>query len=109
MIKHHLPFHRDLSKGQQARHRAESGYKLLFAHAAMVRDLLRGFIPGAWVRELDLGALEALGDQLLFLAEGDAWLQAVRAIAENSAVDQEAAGGASTDGPSGYQGSLIVD
>ena len=36
----------------------DSGYKLLFAHAAMVRDLLRGFMPGAWVRELDLGTLE---------------------------------------------------
>jgi len=36
----------------------DSGYKLLFAHAAMVRDLLRGFVPGAWVRELDLSTLE---------------------------------------------------
>ena len=36
----------------------DSGYKLLFAHAAMVRDLLSGFMPGAWVRELDLGTLE---------------------------------------------------
>ena len=36
----------------------DSGYKLLFAHAAMVKDLLRGFMPGTWVRELDLGTLE---------------------------------------------------
>jgi predicted transposase YdaD len=36
----------------------DSGYKLLFAHAAMVRDLLRGFVPGAWVRALDLTTLE---------------------------------------------------
>jgi len=36
----------------------DSGYKLLFAHAAMVLDLLCGFMPGAWVRELDLGTLE---------------------------------------------------
>jgi hypothetical protein len=67
----------------------------------MVRDLLRGFIPGAWVRELDLGALEALGDQLLILAEGEGWLRAVRAIGEDSAVDQAAGGGVPTDGASG--------
>jgi len=36
----------------------DSGYKLLFAHAAMVRDLLRGFVPGDWVRALDLTTLE---------------------------------------------------
>lgn len=36
----------------------DSGYKLLYAHAAMVRDLLRGFVPGDWVRALDLNTLE---------------------------------------------------
>ena len=37
----------------------DSGYKLLYSHAAMVRDLLRGFVPGAWVQEaLDLSTLE---------------------------------------------------
>ncbi len=36
----------------------DSGYKLLYSHAAMVRDLLRGFVPGAWVRELDFATLE---------------------------------------------------
>ncbi|EIC23673.1 Rpn family recombination-promoting nuclease/putative transposase [Thiorhodovibrio frisius] len=36
----------------------DSGYKLLYAHAAMVRDLLTGFVPGDWVRSLDLSTLE---------------------------------------------------
>ncbi|MGB5833088.1 MAG: hypothetical protein WBG92_13990 [Thiohalocapsa sp.] len=47
------------------------------------------------------GALEELSDQLLILTEGRAWLHAVRAIGEDSAVDQEAVGGAPTDGASG--------
>jgi predicted transposase YdaD len=33
-------------------------YKLLYGHAAMVRDLLKGFMTGPWVRELDLDTLE---------------------------------------------------
>ena len=36
----------------------DSGYKLLYAHAAMVCDLLCGFVPGDWVRTLDLTTLE---------------------------------------------------
>jgi hypothetical protein len=36
----------------------DSGYKLLYAHEALVRDLLTGFMPGDWVRELDLATLE---------------------------------------------------
>ena len=36
----------------------DSGYKLLYSHTAMVRDLLRGFVPGAWVKALDLSTLE---------------------------------------------------
>ncbi|WPL15270.1 putative transposase [Thiorhodovibrio winogradskyi] len=36
----------------------DSGYKLLYGHAAMVRDLLTGFVPGDWVHRLDLSTLE---------------------------------------------------
>lgn len=36
----------------------DSSYKLLYSHVAMVSDLLQGFIPGAWVDELDLPTLE---------------------------------------------------
>jgi len=35
-----------------------SGYKRLYSHVSMVRDLLQGFVPGDWVRELDLETLE---------------------------------------------------
>ena len=33
-------------------------YKLLFSHAEMVEDLLRGFVPHAWVQALDFSTLE---------------------------------------------------
>jgi len=36
----------------------DSSYKLLYSHVAMVRDLLQGFVPGAWIDELDLTTLE---------------------------------------------------
>lgn len=39
----------------------DNGYKLLFSHAEMVADLLRGFIHEDWVRELDFSTLEKVG------------------------------------------------
>jgi len=36
----------------------DNGYKLLFSHAAMVADLLRGFVKEDWVREVDFGTLK---------------------------------------------------
>lgn len=36
----------------------DSGYKHLYSHAAMVRDLLCGFVPGDWVHALDFDTLE---------------------------------------------------
>lgn len=36
----------------------DKGYKLLFSHAAVVADVLRGFVKEDWVREIDLGSLE---------------------------------------------------
>jgi len=36
----------------------EHSYKLLFSHAALVRDLLQGFVQEAWVADLDLSTLE---------------------------------------------------
>jgi hypothetical protein len=38
--------------------RYDSSYKLLYAHPAMIADLLSGFLPGAWVAELDLRSLQ---------------------------------------------------
>ncbi len=46
------------SKSRQRAPTHDSGYKLLYSHAAMVRDLLRGFVPGNWVQALDLTTLE---------------------------------------------------
>lgn len=47
----------------------DSSYKLLFSHAEMVADLLRGFVREDWVAELDLTTLEKvngsyIGDDL---------------------------------------------
>ncbi|MBF0624819.1 MAG: Rpn family recombination-promoting nuclease/putative transposase [Magnetococcales bacterium] len=39
----------------------DSGYKQLFSHAAMVRDLLLGFVREDWVRLLDFTTLEKVG------------------------------------------------
>jgi predicted transposase/invertase (TIGR01784 family) len=39
----------------------DNGYKLLFSHAEMVEDLLRGFVKGSWVKQLDFSTLEKVG------------------------------------------------
>jgi len=36
----------------------DNGYKLLFSHASMVADLLRGFVKEPWVKDLDFSTLE---------------------------------------------------
>lgn len=36
----------------------DSSYKLMYSHVAMVSDLLRGFVLGTWIDELDLATLE---------------------------------------------------
>lgn len=36
----------------------DTGYKLLFSHATVVADLLRGFVKEDWVREVDFESLE---------------------------------------------------
>ncbi|WP_350282773.1 Rpn family recombination-promoting nuclease/putative transposase [Nitrosomonas sp.] len=38
----------------------DHGYKLLFSHAEMVADLLRGFVREEWVHELDYSTLEKI-------------------------------------------------
>jgi hypothetical protein len=38
----------------------DGGYKLLFSHARMVEDLIRGFVREDWVEELDFSSLEKL-------------------------------------------------
>ena len=36
----------------------DHSYKLLFSHAALVRDLLQGFVHESWVADLDFSTLE---------------------------------------------------
>jgi len=38
----------------------DSGYKLLFSHPELVRDLLTGFVKEDWVFEIDLSTLESV-------------------------------------------------
>ena len=41
----------------------DAGYKLLFSHPEMVRDLLTGFVREAWVEDLDFDTLECLSGE----------------------------------------------
>ena len=36
----------------------DNSYKLMFSHAQMVEDLLRGFVKEAWVQQVDFPTLE---------------------------------------------------
>lgn len=78
----------------------DSGYKLLYAHAAMVRDLLCGFVPGDWVRVLDLNTLERCSgsyvtddlrdraDDLIWRVRwGDEWLYVYLLLEFQSSID----------------------
>ena len=38
----------------------DTGYKQLFAHPELMRDLLRGFVPHAWAKDLELSAFERI-------------------------------------------------
>src|SRR3954451_12827058 len=40
----------------------DHAYKLLFAHPQMVRELLEGFVGGAWLTQIDFGTLERVSD-----------------------------------------------
>ncbi len=78
----------------------DSGYKLLYAHVAMVRDLLTGFVPGDWVRCLDLSTLERCSgsyvtedlrdraDDIIWrLRWGDDWLYVYLLLEFQSTID----------------------
>lgn len=56
----------------------DHGYKLLFSHAEMVADLLRGFVEEDWVANLDFSTLEKcnghyVSDQLLEREDDVVW------------------------------------
>jgi hypothetical protein len=77
------------------------------ARHMLLRQVRRRFGPAIgdqsapWLAHIrDLGALEELGDQLLILADGGAWLSAVREIGGDPTTDDETTGGAPRDGAS---------
>ncbi|MFT0849964.1 hypothetical protein VRY85_04160 [Achromobacter sp. F4_2707] len=39
-------------------HEDDASYKLLFSSPEVVRDLVMGFIPDAWLHSLDAGAAD---------------------------------------------------
>ncbi len=40
----------------------QNSYKLLFSHAAMIEDLLKGFVKEEWVEHLDFTTLEKVSE-----------------------------------------------
>lgn len=47
-----------LSPGVTSMAQYDTGYRLLFSHPKMVRDLLLGYVPAEWVAEADFSTLE---------------------------------------------------
>ena len=43
----------------------DNSYKLLFSHAEMVADLLKGFVHEAWMAELDFTTLEKVSGRFV--------------------------------------------
>ncbi|MBF0303721.1 MAG: Rpn family recombination-promoting nuclease/putative transposase, partial [Desulfamplus sp.] len=41
-------------------HSHDTGYKLLFSHPELVKDLLTGFVKEDWVKEMDFSTLESV-------------------------------------------------
>ena len=80
----------------------DHGYKLLFSHPRMVEDLVRGFVPGGWVAELDFASLERVpasyvGEELEGRAsdlvwrlhrQGEGWVYVYLLIEFQSTVDR---------------------
>lgn len=54
----------------------DSGYKLLFSHASLVADLLRGFVHEPWVEGLDLSTLEKVNSSYVT----DCWSMSASSI-----------------------------
>ncbi|MDQ2694967.1 MAG: Rpn family recombination-promoting nuclease/putative transposase, partial [Pseudomonadota bacterium] len=78
----------------------DNSYKLIFTHAEMMADLLRGFVREEWVAQLDLSTLERVSgshvsddlrhreDDLIWRARwGDGWLYVYLLLEFQSTVD----------------------
>jgi len=55
-------FHRE---GKAAPPRHDPGYKGLFSHPKMVKELLRGFLQGEWIEKLDFSSLERMSNSFV--------------------------------------------
>jgi predicted transposase/invertase (TIGR01784 family) len=79
----------------------DSSYKLLFSHARMVEDLLRGFVNEAWVTQIDFTTLERMSgsyvsddlrdreDDIIWRVRwGDSWLYVYLLLEFQSTVDR---------------------
>ena len=42
--------------------RHDSGYKLLFSYPYLVESLIRGFVPGSWIDQLDFSSLQPVSE-----------------------------------------------
>lgn len=51
------------SSDAPARH--DPGYKRIFSHATMVKELLRGFVHEGWIEKLDFSTLERVGNSFV--------------------------------------------
>ncbi|MFA5493408.1 MAG: Rpn family recombination-promoting nuclease/putative transposase [Porticoccaceae bacterium] len=47
----------------------DTGYKLLFSHPEMIRDLLLGYVPGEWIQDADFATLEHINGS--YVAESE--------------------------------------
>lgn len=78
----------------------DSSYKLIFSHPEMVRDMILGFVQGAWVSRLDFSTLEKVNglfvgdefrdredDVIWRLRFGDVWLYVYILLEFQSSVD----------------------
>ncbi len=50
---------------KQDNNQHDSGYKLLFSHPALVKDLLIGFVKEEWVREIEFDTLESVNTSFI--------------------------------------------
>src|SRR5690554_5061083 len=47
----------------------DTGYKLLFSHPEMIRDLLLGYVPGEWIQDADFATLQHINGS--YVAESE--------------------------------------
>jgi putative YhgA-like transposase len=89
--------------GKEAQPRHDPGYKAIFSHETMVKELLRGFIREDWIERLDFSTLERLGNsfvsadlrerhsdliwRLRLRGEGDGWIYLYLLLEFQSASD----------------------